>query len=126
VSSLGHCHPLLIKMLRNQSKKLWNTGNIFTNEPALRLAKKLISNSFASRVFFANSGAEDNESAFKLARYYTIKAYNANKKKLFLFITDFMEEHFLPFLLVVNLNILMVLVLRLLISFMFLSIIFQL
>lgn len=89
VSSLGHCHPLLIKTLRNQSKKLWHTGNIFTNEPALRLAKKLISNSFASRVFFANSGAEANESAFKLARYYTIKAYNTNKIKIVSFYNGF-------------------------------------
>ena len=69
VTSLGHCHPVLNEVLNRQSKKLWHISNVFTNEPALRLADKLVSSSFASRVFFANSGAEANEAAFKLARY---------------------------------------------------------
>ena len=63
VTSLGHCHPLLNKILKQQSEKLWHLSNVFTNEPALRLAQKLVSSSFASRVFFANSGAEANEAA---------------------------------------------------------------
>jgi acetylornithine/N-succinyldiaminopimelate aminotransferase len=45
-------------------------SNWLTNEPALRLAKRLIDNTFAERVFFANSGAEANEAALKLARRY--------------------------------------------------------
>ncbi|CAL4325863.1 aspartate aminotransferase family protein [Buchnera aphidicola] len=89
VTSLGHCHPLLNKILSQQSKKLWHISNIFTNEPALRLAKKLISSSFASRVFFANSGAEANEAAFKIARYYSSKVYHLKKNKIISFYNSF-------------------------------------
>ncbi|WP_284443159.1 aspartate aminotransferase family protein [Buchnera aphidicola] len=89
VTSLGHCHPLLNKTLKNQSKILWHVSNVFTNEPALRLAKKLVSSSFASRVFFANSGAEANEAAFKLARYYSDKIYNTKKNRIISFHNSF-------------------------------------
>jgi acetylornithine/N-succinyldiaminopimelate aminotransferase len=47
---------------------MWHISNVFTNEPALRLAKKLVDATFADKVFFCNSGAEANEAAFKLAR----------------------------------------------------------
>ncbi|AYN24556.1 aspartate aminotransferase family protein [Buchnera aphidicola] len=89
VTSLGHCHPVLNKVLSQQSKKLWHISNIFTNEPALRLADKLISSSFASRVFFANSGAEANEAAFKLARYFSSKKYSLKKNKIISFYNSF-------------------------------------
>lgn len=89
VTSLGHCHPVLNKILKNQSKILWHVSNVFTNEPALRLAKKLVSFSFASRVFFANSGAEANEAAFKLARYYSCKTYNTKKNIIISFYNSF-------------------------------------
>jgi len=89
VTSLGHCHSLLNKILKKQSKMLWHVSNIFTNEPALKLAKKLISFSFASRVFFANSGAEANEAAFKLARYYSSQIYNIKKDKIISFHNSF-------------------------------------
>lgn len=89
VTSLGHCHPLLNKVLNYQSRKIWHTSNIFTNEPALRLAKKLVLSSFASYVFFANSGAEANEAAFKLARYYAIKKYHIKKNKIISFYNSF-------------------------------------
>ena len=86
VTSLGHCHPLLNKVLNYQSQKIWHTSNLFTNEPSLRLAKKLVLSSFASYVFFANSGAEANEAAFKLARYYSAKKYHIKKNKLIFYI----------------------------------------
>ncbi|QFQ32686.1 acetylornithine/succinylornithine family transaminase [Buchnera aphidicola (Aphis fabae)] len=89
VTSLGHCHPVLNKVLNYQSKKLWHTSNIFTNEPALRLAKKLVTSSFASYVFFANSGAEANEAAFKLARYYSTKKYHLKKNNIISFYNSF-------------------------------------
>ncbi|WP_343154195.1 aspartate aminotransferase family protein [Buchnera aphidicola] len=89
VTSLGHCHPKLNQVLNYQSKKIWHTSNIFTNEPALRLAKKLVLSSFASYVFFANSGAEANEAAFKLARYYTAKRYHLKKNKIISFYNSF-------------------------------------
>lgn len=68
VTSLGHCHPAMVKALTEQAQQLWHVSNTLTNEPALRLARKLVDATFAERVFFCNSGAEANEAAFKLAR----------------------------------------------------------
>lgn len=70
VNVLGHAHPALVEALTEQASQLWHVSNVFTNEPALRLAKLLTEATFADRVFFANSGAEANEAAFKLARRY--------------------------------------------------------
>ncbi|AYY82242.1 MULTISPECIES: bifunctional acetylornithine/succinyldiaminopimelate transaminase [Proteus] len=85
VLALGHAHPALNQALKEQSEKLWHVSNIFTNEPALRLAQKLIDNTFAERVFFANSGAEANEAAFKLARHYAITRHHPYKTKIIAF-----------------------------------------
>ncbi|SAL63871.1 bifunctional N-succinyldiaminopimelate-aminotransferase/ acetylornithine transaminase protein [Caballeronia arvi] len=68
VTGLGHAHPELVATLREQSESLWHVGNVFTNEPVLALAKQLTESTFADRAFFANSGAEANEAALKLAR----------------------------------------------------------
>lgn len=68
VNALGHAHPALVEALTEQAGKLWHVSNVLTNEPALRLASKLIAATFADKVFFANSGGEANEAAFKLAR----------------------------------------------------------
>ena len=68
VCSLGHCHPVMVNALTAQAQTLWHVSNVLTNEPALRLASKLVAATFADRVFFCNSGAEANEAAFKLAR----------------------------------------------------------
>lgn len=68
VNALGYAHPALVRALVEQAGKLWHVSNIYTNEPALRLASKLVAVTFAERVLFANSGAEANEAAFKLAR----------------------------------------------------------
>lgn len=89
VNALGHCHPRLINALHQQSEQLWHVSNVFTNEPALRLAKKIIDNTFADRVFFANSGAEANEAAFKLARYYAAEKYSPYKTKIIAFYQSF-------------------------------------
>jgi len=70
VTSLGHCHPALVRALTEQAHTLWHVSNWFTNEPALRLARRLVDHTFAERVFFCNSGAEANEAALKLARRY--------------------------------------------------------
>jgi acetylornithine/N-succinyldiaminopimelate aminotransferase len=85
VTALGHCHPALVETLKSQGETLWHTSNVFTNEPALRLASKLIAATFAERVFFANSGAEANEAAFKLARYYAAKRHSPYKSKIIAF-----------------------------------------
>lgn len=52
VNALGHAHPELREALNEQASKFWHTGNGYTNEPVLRLAKKLIGATFADRVFF--------------------------------------------------------------------------
>ncbi|NDL64497.1 bifunctional acetylornithine/succinyldiaminopimelate transaminase [Acerihabitans arboris] len=85
VTALGHCHPALVAALKQQGETLWHTSNVFTNEPALRLARKLINATFADRVFFANSGGEANEAAFKLARHYAITRHSPYKTKIIAF-----------------------------------------
>jgi acetylornithine/N-succinyldiaminopimelate aminotransferase len=68
VSAVGHCHPRVVKALVHQAKRVWHLSNGLVNEPELRLARQLVEKTFAERVFFANSGAEANEAALKLAR----------------------------------------------------------
>jgi len=79
VTALGHCHPAMVKALTEQAHAIWHVSNWMTNEPALRLAKKLIDATFAERVFFCNSGAEANEAALKLARRYAHDHFGAEK-----------------------------------------------
>ncbi|MGI9920006.1 aspartate aminotransferase family protein [Vibrio owensii] len=85
VSCLGHCHPVMVNALSEQGNKLWHLSNVMTNEPALRLAKKLTEVSFAERVFFANSGAEANEAALKLARRYAADVHGTEKSEIIAF-----------------------------------------
>ena len=85
VNALGHCHPQLVAALKEQGEKLWHLSNVLTNEPALRLAKKLTDATFAERVYFANSGAEANEAALKLARRYALDVYGEHKNQIIAF-----------------------------------------
>lgn len=85
VNCLGHCHPALVGALKEQGEKLWHLSNVWTNEPALRLGKKLVDATFAERVYFCNSGAEANEAALKLARRYAIEHFNAEKTQIIAF-----------------------------------------
>ena len=82
VNSLGHCHPALVDALTQQANKLWHVSNVFTNEPALRLARKLTEATFADRVFFSNSGAEANEAALKLVRKVASDRFGAQKYEI--------------------------------------------
>lgn len=82
VSSLGHNHPELTKAITDQSKKLIHTSNLYYTEPAIKLAKKLISKSCFDKVFFCNSGAEANEAAIKLSRKHGNKSGNNQKYKI--------------------------------------------
>lgn len=70
VNSFGHCHPYLVEALTKQANELWHTSNVFRIGNGERLAQRLAENSFAEHVFFANSGAEAVECAFKSARKY--------------------------------------------------------
>ena len=89
VTSLGHAHPGLLGALQEQSEKIWHLSNVMTNEPALRLAKTLCDLTFAERVFFANSGAEANEAAFKLARRYAWDNVGPEKHEIISFTNSF-------------------------------------
>ena len=85
MNCLGHCHPALVKALTEQGQKLWHLSNTMTNEPALALAKRLVDNTFADKVYFANSGAEANEAALKLVRRYALNTFGAEKSQIIAF-----------------------------------------
>ena len=85
VNALGHCHPELVEVLKTQGETLWHLSNVFTNEPALRLAQKLCAATFAEKVFFANSGGEANEAALKLARRYAVEHFGSEKDEIIAF-----------------------------------------
>ncbi len=68
VCSLGHCHPAVSDAVCAQAKQLVHVSNLYYTQPQTELAELLIENSFADQVFLANSGAEANEAAIKLAR----------------------------------------------------------
>ncbi|MBR0370794.1 MAG: acetylornithine transaminase [Methanobrevibacter sp.] len=74
VNALGHNHPKLVKSIQDQAEKLIHISSIYYNEPALIYAKKLIELTNFDRIFYANSGAEANEGAIKLAVKYTGKS----------------------------------------------------
>ena len=85
VNCLGHCHPALVNALKEQGEKIWHLSNVMTNEPALRLAKKLTDATFAEKVYFANSGAEANEAALKLARRFALDKFGEEKSQIISF-----------------------------------------
>jgi len=69
VHNVGHCHPKVVKAIRDQAATLTHCSNLFANAPATALADKLVQISgLGGKVFFCNSGAEANEAAIKLAR----------------------------------------------------------
>lgn len=89
VNALGHAHPHLVAALSAQAEKLWHVSNLLTNEPALYLARRLCELTFAERVFFANSGAEANEAALKMARKYAADHFAATKREIVAFTQSF-------------------------------------
>ncbi|RUR37919.1 aspartate aminotransferase family protein [Vreelandella populi] len=89
VNSLGHCHPVLVNALKEQGEKLWHLSNIYTNEPALKLAKTLVERTFADKVYLCSSGGEANEAALKLARRYAVDHYGEQKDKIISFNQSF-------------------------------------
>lgn len=85
VNVLGHANPKLKQALNAQAEELWHLGNGYSNEPVLKLAKKLVASTFADKVFFCNSGAEANEAALKLARKYGHDQQAAGKNEIVAF-----------------------------------------
>jgi len=70
VNALGHCHPAIVQAAQRQLTQLGHTSNLYYTQSMLSLAQRLVSLSNLEKVFYANSGAEANEAAIKLARKY--------------------------------------------------------
>lgn len=83
VLALGHCNPILVNAIKEQSEKLWHTSNLFTNTEQETLAASLVKDTHLAHGFFCNSGTEANEAAIKLARKHT------KKHKMITFINSF-------------------------------------
>ena len=82
VSALGHCHPDLVAAVKAQADKLFHTSSLYYIENQAKLAQKIVQNSCTDRVFLANSGAEANEGAMKLAKIYFHKQGRPDKKEI--------------------------------------------
>ncbi len=70
VNCIGHCHPAVVKAIRDQAAKLIHISNFYLSDPQVRLSGKLTEISDLDRVFLTNSGAESVEGAIKIARKY--------------------------------------------------------
>ncbi|MEN2994924.1 MAG: acetylornithine transaminase [Thermodesulfovibrio sp.] len=90
VNVLGHCPRKVVMAVQKQVQRLIHVSNLYYTEPQLNLAKILIKNSFADRVFFCNSGTEANEGALKLARIYMKSKYG---KQRYEFISTYNSFH---------------------------------
>ncbi len=84
VNILGHCNKKLVKVLTEQAQNLWHTSNLYRVENQEKLAKVLVENTFADRVFFTNSGTEAIECAIKMARVYHSK-FNQERHEILSF-----------------------------------------
>lgn len=96
VTALGHCHPALVEALKTQGETLWHISNVFTNEPALRLGRKLIEATFAERVVFMNSGTKPTKPPLNWHVITLACAIARSKPKLLPSITPFMDARCLP------------------------------
>ncbi|MBI3354578.1 MAG: acetylornithine transaminase [Nitrospirae bacterium] len=82
VCNLGHCHPKVTVAFQKQAQRLIHISNLYHNEPQIKLAKLLVENSFADKVFFCNSGAEANEAAIKLVRKYAKEKLKGSRHEI--------------------------------------------
>jgi len=89
VNILGHAHPDIVEAITRQARQLIHTSNLFYTEPQTRLAERLVTHSFADKVFFCNSGAEANEAAIKLARRYSIKTFGPERTEILTMLNSF-------------------------------------
>jgi len=88
-SALGQTHADLIEVLNSQAQQLWQVGNIFTQQPQLELAQRLIHNTCFDKLFLCNCGSEAVEAALKLARRAAITTYGAHKNQIVAFERSF-------------------------------------
>lgn len=81
VTGVGHCHPKVVRAIREQAERLLHVSNDFYTEPQLRLAQRL-SALFGGRCFFCNSGTEAVEAAIKLARKHGYRTAGPQKHEI--------------------------------------------
>ncbi|MCL2167117.1 MAG: aspartate aminotransferase family protein [Clostridiales bacterium] len=89
VNSVGHCHPDVVKAIKDQAEVLLHCSNLYWNENQILLAKKIVENSCAEKVFFCNSGAEANEGALKLARRWASRKGKTDKVQVITALNSF-------------------------------------
>jgi len=89
VNNLGHCHPQILKAIREQLLKHLHISNLYYDRPQVELAEKLVELSIPGKVFFSNSGAEANECAIKLARKYGHLEGGKDRYKIIVFENSF-------------------------------------
>jgi len=82
VNCLGHCYPKVVIAIQKQAQRLIHVSNLYHIEPQIKLARLLVDNSFADKVFFCNSGAEAIEGAIKLARKYAKEHVASHKYEI--------------------------------------------
>lgn len=82
VNSVGYHNPAIVSAISEQAAKLMHTSNLFTTEPMVKVAKTLVTKTDMGKVFFANSGAEANEGAIKLARKYSFDKYGEGRNHI--------------------------------------------
>lgn len=89
VCSLGYSNAKLTETIKNQAQNLLHVSNLFYTEPVVTLGKKLCEKSHFKKAFFANSGAEANEGAIKIARKYSFDKYGAGRNKIVTLVNSF-------------------------------------
>lgn len=89
VSAVGHNHKTLTEAIKSQAEKVLHVSNYYYIEEQARLAENICKNSVADKVFFANSGAEANEGAIKLAKIYQYKKGNPQKYEIITLVNSF-------------------------------------
>jgi len=89
VSAVGHNHKTLVDAIKSQAEKVLHVSNYYYIEEQAKLAENICKNSVADKVFFANSGAEANEGAIKLAKIYQYKKGNPQKYEIITLVNSF-------------------------------------
>ena len=90
VNCMGYDNQILIDAITRQAHKIMHASNLFTTKPMVQVAKKLVEKTHLNgKVFFANSGAESNEGAIKLARKYSFDKYGEGRYKIVTLINSF-------------------------------------
>ncbi len=90
VNCMGYNNAKIIDAVTEQAHKLMHVSNLFTTAPMVYAAKKLVEKSgLEGKVFFANSGAEANEGAIKLARKYSFDKYGEGRWKIITLVNSF-------------------------------------